>query len=131
MKRQRNTKQRQLVLDAVRRHRDHPSADQIYLEVRAIDGRISRGTVYRNLNILTRQGKILRVKLPHTDRFEGTLDKHYHLLCQKCGAVCDVPLPYHVELDEMTAQKTGYKIERHRAIFEGLCPECQQKDFNK
>ncbi len=77
MKQQRNTRQRQLVLDAVRAHRDHPSADQIYLEIRAIDDRISRGTVYRNLNILVQQGKVLKVKLPHTDRFDSQLDRLY------------------------------------------------------
>ena len=127
MKQQRNTKQRQLVLDAVRARCDHPSADQIYLDVRAIDERISRGTVYRNLNILVRQGEVLQVKLPHTDRFEGQLEKHYHLICQGCGAVCDVPLPYHEELDEQVAVKTGYTIERHRTVFEGLCPDCLEK----
>jgi Fur family ferric uptake transcriptional regulator len=33
MKQQRNTKQRQLVLDAVRVRCDYPIADQIYLDV--------------------------------------------------------------------------------------------------
>ena len=47
----RNTRQRKIVLEAVQEHHDHPSADQIYLEIRAKDPRISRGTVYRNLNI--------------------------------------------------------------------------------
>ncbi|HMM06737.1 MAG TPA: transcriptional repressor [Clostridiales bacterium] len=124
---QRNTKQRQLVLDAVRGRCDHPSADQIYLTVRGIDNRISRGTVYRNLNVLVQQGEILHVKLPHTDRFESRLDNHYHLLCTGCGAVSDVPLPYRGELDEQTAKETGYTIERHRAVFEGLCPACRQR----
>lgn len=129
MKQQRNTKQRQLVLDAVRARRDHPSADQIYLDVRALDERISRGTVYRNLNILVRRGEVLQVKLPHTDRFDGQLDKHYHLICTECGAVCDVPLPYNGELDQEAAEKTAYTIERHRMVFEGLCPNCQEKNI--
>jgi len=127
MKQQRNTRQRQLVLDAVRERCDHPTADQIYLDVRAIDDRISRGTVYRNLNVLVRQGEVLHVKLPQTDRFESRLDTHYHLLCTGCGAVCDIPLPYHGELDEQAAEKTGYTVERHRAVFEGLCPDCSHK----
>lgn len=127
MKQQRNTKQRQMVLDAVRARCDHPSADQIYHDVRSIDDRISRGTVYRNLNLLDRLGEVLRVKLQNTDRFEGQLDKHYHLLCTECGVVCDVPLPYHSYMDKQAADKTGYTIERHRAVFEGLCPDCRHK----
>lgn len=126
MKQQRNTKQRQLVLEAVQARCDHPSADQIYLDVRAIDDRISRGTVYRNLNILVQQGEVLHVKLSHTDRFEGQLGKHYHLLCTACGLFCDVPLPYQNDLDEQAAEKTGYAIELHRTVFEGLCPNCRK-----
>lgn len=48
----RNTKQRKLVLDAVRQSYNHPTADEIYNVVRAQDDKISRGTVYRNLNLL-------------------------------------------------------------------------------
>ncbi|MDD4797043.1 MAG: transcriptional repressor [Eubacteriales bacterium] len=128
MKRQRQTKQRQLVLAAVRARRDHPSADQIYLDVRAIDDKISRGTVYRNLNVLARQHEILHVKLLQTDRFEARLDAHYHAICTGCGAVSDVPGPYHVQMDEQAAEKTGYAIARHRTLFEGLCPDCRNKD---
>ena len=125
MKQQRNTRQRQLVLEAVRAHRDHPSADQIYLDVRAADEHISRGTVYRNLNLLEQNGEILHVKVPGMDRFDWRVDYHYHLLCTGCGAVIDVPTPYHAELDRELAGQTGYRIARHRLIFEGLCPACQ------
>ncbi len=127
MKQRRNTKQRQMVLDAVRARYDHPSADQIYLDVRAVDEKISRSTVYRNLNLLARQGEVLQVKLPTMDRFEGKLERHYHLLCTECAALCDVPLPYHSELDGQAAEKTAYTIERHRILFEGLCPDCREK----
>ena len=45
MKKQRNSRQRQLIFDTVMEHCDHPTADDIYLEVRAKDEKISRGTV--------------------------------------------------------------------------------------
>lgn len=125
MKQRRNTKQRQLVLEAVRARRDHPNANQIYLDVRAIDDKISRGTVYRNLNFLTQSGKLLHVKAPNADRFDCRLDSHYHLLCTECDAVCDAPLSYYANLDQEMAIKTGYAIKRHQVVFEGLCPNCQ------
>lgn len=43
-KRHRETKQRQIVLEAVQAHRDHPCAEQIYEDVCKIDDKISRGT---------------------------------------------------------------------------------------
>lgn len=126
MKQQRNTHQRQLVLDAVTARHDHPTADDIYLDVRALDSRISRGTVYRNLSVLSLNGEILHVKVPTADRFDCRLDLHYHLLCTECGAVCDVPLPYHGELDAELSADTGFRIVRHRTVFEGICPACQR-----
>lgn len=132
MKQQRNTKQRQLVLDAVQARcgsatRSHPTADQIYLDVRAIDDKISRGTVYRNLNFWAEQSKILCVKSEKAERYDCRLNLHYHLLCTGCGVVLDAPAEYLAELDRDVAEATGFSICRHRTVFEGLCTECQQK----
>ena len=124
MKRQRNSKQRQMILDAVMSRCDHPTADQIYFDVRAKDDKISRGTVYRNLGILSEDGDITNVKVPAADRFDSRTDRHYHLFCTGCGRVFDAPLSYHEEYDDKIAQETGFQISRHRLVFEGLCPEC-------
>lgn len=124
MKGQRNSRQRELVSDAVMAHQDHPSADQIYLEVRAEEPRISRGTVYRNLNLLAENGEVQHVKMPGVDRFDWRVEPHYHLLCTGCGALIDVSLPYRAELDQAMARETGYRISGHRMTFEGLCPDC-------
>lgn len=125
MKGQRNTRQRQLVSDAVTARRDHPMADQVYQQVRAEDPHISKGTVYRNLNLLAESGEIQHVKIPGIDRFDWRVEPHYHLLCTGCGAVIDVPLKYRAELDQAMARETGYEIAGHRTTFEGLCPDCR------
>lgn len=122
---QRETRQRHLVLDAVRARCDHPSADEIYLDVREKDSRISRGTVYRNLNVLAENQEITHVKVPSADRYDPRLDRHYHLFCVSCGAVCDAPLTYREEYDRQVEETSGFRIQRHRMIFEGLCAECQ------
>ena len=124
MKNQRYSRQRQLVLEAVLSRRDHPSADEIYLDVRTRDSRISRGTVYRNLRLLSENGEIMHVKVPSADRYDWRLDKHYHLICTECGRVSDIALEYDPKLDERVFEETGYAINRHRIVFEGVCPEC-------
>ncbi len=128
MKQRRETKQRQIILEVVQAHHDHPCADQIYEDVCRIDSRISRGTVYRNLNCLSDDGKICHVRVPGADRYDSRTDLHYHLICMKCGAVVDIPMEYHESIDRMTAEKTGYRVNRHRIIVEGLCPDCQNKE---
>lgn len=127
MKKRRNSKQRQMILDAVMSRCDHPTADQIYLDVRDKDDKISRGTVYRNLGILSDNEELTNVKVPTADRYDSRLDRHYHILCTDCGKVFDAPLSYHEQYDEQIERETGFQISRHRMIFEGLCPDCKNK----
>ncbi len=122
----RDTKQRQLVLDAVRERYDHPTADDIYLAVREKDSRISRGTVYRNLSLLSDEDEIAHVRVPGADRYDLRTDLHYHMICVKCSKVIDVPIPYNSEIENKVSSETGYTVKRHRLIFEGICPECQK-----
>ena len=121
----RNTRQRQLVLDAVRARNDHPTAEELFEDVRALDAKISRGTVYRNLNLLEEAGAIATVKTPGAVRFDWRCDGHAHALCRSCGAVVDVMLPYDEALDEAAAHETGFAITGHRLLFEGTCPACR------
>jgi Fe2+ or Zn2+ uptake regulation protein len=127
MERRRSTKQRRMVLKAVQTRKDHPTADQLYLHLRAQDPQISRGTVYRNLNLLVNSGEIRHVALPGVDRFDWRLEPHYHLLCTQCGKVLDVPVAYRAELDQQLSQQTDYQDGRHLTVFAGLCPDCRSK----
>ncbi len=131
MKQTRNTRQRKLVEEAVKARKNHPTADEIYMDVRERDEKISRGTVYRNLNLLAESGEISHVRVPSADRYDFRLDRHYHTFCTGCGAVCDSPVPYTEEYDRLTEEATGFRITRHRTVFEGLCPECQKKELAK
>ena len=123
----RDTKQRRLVLQAVQSRCDHPTAEQICEDVHETDPKISHATVYRNLNCLSEDGEITHVRVPGADRYDVRTDMHYHLYCLECKKVIDVPYPYEKSVDEKTARQSGYQIVRHRLIFEGICPECQEK----
>ena len=124
MKGKRTTRQRLQVLEAVRARSDHPTADQIYLDARRVDGKISRGTVYRNLAELASQGEVTHARIPGADRYDLRQDQHYHLYCTRCGQVMDAPIAYRPEDDAAVEQATGFRITRHRLVFEGLCPAC-------
>ena len=121
----RDTRQRRLVLRAVQARSDHPTAEQIYADVRVTDPKISHGTVYRNLNCLSEDGAICHVRVPGADRYDLRTDLHYHMFCVKCKKVIDAPYSYKEYLDEETMQQSGFEIIRHRLIFEGICPECR------
>lgn len=121
----RNTKQRQLVFDLVTNYATHPTADEIYERARDQDPRISRGTVYRNLNVLSEAGEIRKLHMPAgPDHFDCRMDDHYHFLCRSCNKVVDVKLTYKEQLNETPPGLDGYTTEWHRLILVGLCPDC-------
>ena len=123
----RATKQRESILKVLRNTRSHPSADQIYDEVRKAIHNISKGTVYRNLQVLQEDGAITELNLNGTvSRFEVKQESHYHFRCEQCGRVFDLDEPVNSELDDRVARRTGFKITHHQIEFRGLCKECQQ-----
>ena len=58
---ERMTGQRRLILEAVLRADDHPTAMQVYERVAASMPNVSLTTVYRNLNLLVETGEIRRI----------------------------------------------------------------------
>lgn len=122
----RQTKQRQLIYNNVVNRCDHPTADMIYEAVKKKDKKVSKGTVYRNLNILSDMGKITHVEVPGGDRFDRTTYPHYHIHCIRCGKVEDVDIKYNYQSDKKMATKSGYAIKGHNIVFEGLCPKCKK-----
>jgi Fe2+ or Zn2+ uptake regulation protein len=123
----RETKQREAILRVLRNTRSHPTADQIYDEVRKEIQNISKGTVYRNLQVLQEDGTVSELNLNGTlSRFEAKQDSHYHFRCEQCGRVFDLDEPVNKELDERVARRTGFKVSSHQLEFRGLCKDCQK-----
>lgn len=124
----RMTRQRMVILEELRRVNDHPSADEIYERVRERLPRISLGTVYRNLEILTELGEIQTLELSGSiRRFDGVAAKHYHIRCVQCGRVDDAPIAPLNQLENELYGSTVYTIIGHRLEFTGMCPECAAK----
>lgn len=123
----RMTKQRRLILEELRRENSHPTADVIYENVRKKMPKISLGTVYRNLEILTALGEIQTLELSGSQkRYDGVPNKHYHIRCLHCGRVDDAPIAPLQRLEDELYEATVYTIMGHRLEFMGLCPECSK-----
>lgn len=88
--------------------------------------RISRGTVYRNLDILIDQQQVRRIDHEvGPTRYDARTDAHDHVVCAECGAMTDVE-PANIQLARADAARaTGYQLLSHDLIFSGLCPVCQ------
>jgi Fur family peroxide stress response transcriptional regulator len=121
----RNTIQGQLVLNAVRQLSNHPTADDVYNHVEKLYPNISKATVYRNLNSLVEDGLLIKISVPDSaDRFDHTLERHYHIKCMVCKEFMDLNLDYMQNLDEKVSELTKYKILSHDVAFKGICEKC-------
>lgn len=121
----RMTKQRQVILEELRGVVSHPTAGDLCQMVRARLPRISLGTVYRNLEILSKQGIITKLDVAGQEmRFDGNTDQHYHLRCGGCGRVDDLHMEPMKGLNQAAEQASGYTIFGHSLEFVGLCPDC-------
>lgn len=122
----RYSRQRELIYNAVRSSKEHPTAEMVYELLRAENPNLSLGTVYRNLNLLAEEGLLLRLSFP-VDRFDGCVEPHTHFRCDKCGRVLDLDVPFSADFGAVEAAE-GIKIRRHELIFYGLCPDCREEN---
>lgn len=123
----RMTRQRKLILEGLRESITHPSAEELYENVRRRLPKISRATVYRNLEILAQLGEIQQLHYGGAlKRFDGDPQNHYHVRCTCCGRIDHAHMDAVKEVENEVQAVTNYKILGHRLEFIGLCPECSK-----
>ena len=124
----RMTRQRKVILEELRKVNSHPSADELYEMVRKRLPRISLGTVYRNLEILSESGDIQKLEPGCSlKRFDGNTAEHCHIRCVSCNRIVDAPMAPDFEIDLEQIDSTDYKIIGHKLEFLGMCPQCSDK----
>lgn len=123
----RYSKQKDEILKVVLSACNHPDAKEIYNLVKKKIPNISLGTVYRNLNNLVMEGKIRRLLMEDgNDRFDKTLTNHNHVICVKCGKICDTVLLLNSKEIKMVENETGFKITSCNFNINGICKDCME-----
>ena len=124
-KTRRNTQQRRVILEELRKLTSHPTAAELYEIARRRLPKLSLGTVYRNLELLTELGEINKLQTGGGQaRYDGDLNGHYHVRCQRCGRIDDA---YEVRADPLGRDEpsiAGYRIMGYHLEYVGLCPDC-------
>ncbi len=120
------SKQREAIKEYLSQTKEHPTADTVYTNIRAVLPNISLGTVYRNLNLLAEQGEILKINCEDGSvHFDGNLDPHYHFICKSCGKIFDIEMESIDFINKIAGASFGGKIEGHIVHFYGKCPDCK------
>jgi Fur family transcriptional regulator, ferric uptake regulator len=119
------TTQRQVILEELAKVTSHPTAGELYDQLRKRLPHISLGTVYRNLEIMADSGMIQKLETAGTQkRFDAVVANHYHVRCMVCDRVDDVGGETLRGLEEKIRGLSDYIILGHRLEFVGMCPGC-------
>ncbi|MFZ3102323.1 MAG: transcriptional repressor [Desulfitobacteriaceae bacterium] len=123
------TPQRQAILEFLLRTDTHPTAEDIYQDVKAKFPGVSLGTIYNTLNMLKEHGHILELSYGDmSSRFDGNPKNHYHVVCSECGKVVDYHRPL-IQLEQEAEEMTAFQVRGHRLEFYGICPECSKRGY--
>ena len=110
------TRQRKAVWDELAKSKDHYDADKIYENIKSKKISVSRATVYRTLDVLSKN-KFIR-KLDVGDgriRYEAKISKdhHDHMICLETGKIIEFFNEDLERLQDEIAREYGYKVIRH------------------
>lgn len=112
------------LLNIIRNSERHMTAEELFLQCKNDNIRISLASVYRNLGTMAEDGLIKKVSIPgESDRYDKTMIPHGHLICKKCKQVKDT----HVrDLQHILEMSVGSEIDSYDLCIYYVCPECRR-----
>ena len=123
------TPQRLAMLKIIAESQRHPTAEQIYEQMKADFPTTSLATIYKTLTLLKGLGEVLELNFATVAcHYDGNKPyPHPHVICTKCGQILDPKSAAVAEISQEMARQTGYQITHHQLNFFGLCPSCQKE----
>jgi len=121
------TNQRALILDYMSRVQGHPTVEDVYDHVRKKLPRISKKTVYANLEMLASNGMVREVNIAGVRRYESASPPHHHLICTNCKNITNIELP-ELSKQAMRVGKSikGFNVLESHVHYYGTCSKCEK-----
>ncbi|HVR97014.1 MAG TPA: Fur family transcriptional regulator [Thermoanaerobaculia bacterium] len=124
---QRVTGERLALFDEIFSQHQHIDAEELLGAMKARGLKISRATVYRNLDLLVECGLVRKQRLGR-NRFlyehVHSGQQHDHLVCTGCGRVVEFVSPGIAALQAEICRAHGFAPAYHSLQITGLCNRC-------
>ena len=125
------TNQRLEILNYLKSNYDHPSVDDLFNHIKKKLSRISKKTVYTNLELLSKKGLILELEIKGIKRYEPHLEPHNHLICKSCNKIIDIKSK---KLNSYSMKATkdikDFYVDFSIINFYGICKSCKGGNKN-
>lgn len=122
------TPQRIAILKFLEGNTSHPTAEDIYTEIKKKYPTVSFATVYNTVQALRDRGELLEITIdPERKHFDPNPSAHHHIMCTGCGKIGDVFSDYSTALalpEEVTREFT---VTGNHVDFYGVCAACAAK----
>ncbi len=120
----RKTLQKMKIFENLSKRYDHPTSKDIYDDLKG-EG-IGLATIYRNLNNLLDEGKIVKIiDNNHVNHYDAIKNKHCHFVCRSCGLIKDI------EVDKLFKDDLDMEVDYNNVVLNGICNNCLKNKERK
>jgi Fur family transcriptional regulator, ferric uptake regulator len=127
---QRVTAERLALFDEIFAQHSHIDAEELLGLMKARALKISRATVYRNLDLLVECGLARKQRLGRNRYLYEHVhpgQRHDHLVCTGCGRVVEFVSPGIAALQAEICRAHGFSPTLHTLQISGLCNACAER----
>ncbi len=123
------TPERQAILNHVFECQRHFEAEDLLIDMRKNNKRVSKATIYRTLVLLVNSGILREVifgeKHAHYEHVYGH-EHHEHLVCIECGKIIEFSDERIEKFQDEVCIENRFKAESHKFQIMGYCEDCEK-----
>lgn len=121
----RYSKQRENIKKGLEKFCVHPSAEELYMNLKPHNPNLSLATVYRNLNQMAQIGEIKKIEgLSGQVHYDHNVCEHFHVICVDCGKIMDLPQEMAQSLKGILNKQNEFEILSYDILVKGRCKKC-------
>jgi Fe2+ or Zn2+ uptake regulation protein len=125
------TPQRVAIVELFATDGSHPTAQDLFERLRPSFPSMSFATVYNTLDALASAGLSGTLRLGNAARFDPNTSAHHHAVCDRCGAIVDVPAetmaPKASTVRKLQKTAGGFSVRAVERVYRGLCSACSSR----
>ncbi len=134
MKGEYKTKSRNAIIEYLRDNADKRfTARDIVEALSEKDGGINRSTIYRNLERLCQEGKLIKYRetdinascYQYSER-HAACHEHIHAECSSCGKIFHMKNEIFKTAEKKMKSEYGIDIDYGKTVITGLCDDCRK-----